>query len=115
MKTYILSLVFVLLSFICFAQDSYIVNGETYELLKETNGTIELLWNKIDGYYRYFVKKDNKIIELVNTKDEDENYKQDYKVVLTELTSDKNLSTKKINLTLISLKQFIDEYNALKD
>lgn len=115
MKNYFLSLALCFITFASVSQENYVVNGESYTLIKEVSGSVDLLWNIIDGTYRYFAKKDNTIIELVNTKDENGKYNDDYKNTLANLTSDKNLSTNKVKLTLISLKTFIDDYNALKN
>lgn len=115
MKNYVLSLLMSLIGFACVSQEMYTVNGQSYEFIKETNGSIELLWNEIDGIYRYFVKKNNSILELTNTTDENGNYSFEYKTTLNKLTSDKSLSANKVKLTLISLKNFIDGYNLLQD
>ena len=115
MKNYILSIALCFITFFSVAQETYMVDGESYDLIKETDGSIDLLWNIVDGTYRYFVKKDNTIVELVNTKDENGKYKDDYKTTLANLTSDKKISTKRLKLTLPSLKTFIDDYNTLKD
>ena len=111
MRKQIFILIFSLIGFACISQETYTVNGQAFELIKETNGSIELLWNEIDGVYRYFVKKDNSIVELTNTPDDNGNYKFEYRITLSNLTSDENLSTNNIRLTLIGLKKFIDEYN----
>jgi len=96
------------------AQDVYIVNDEKIQLNTEVNGDINLLWNIIDGEYRYFVSTDNSdLIELTNTK-KDGKYQEEYKALLNELTNG-TMSTKKLNLTLFSLKEFIDAYNASVD
>lgn len=97
------------------AQETYIVNNQNYKLIKENEGNLELLWNIIDGNYRYFIKKDGNILELKNKKGSSGKYNEDYKIILENLTIDKNLSAKKTNLTRISLKSFVDKYNLLKD
>nr|WP_321244811.1 hypothetical protein [uncultured Psychroserpens sp.] len=96
------------------AQETYAVDGEMLELKTEVNGKLDLLWNIIDGEYRYFVRtENNNIIELKNTKS-DGDFQQEYKTLLNELTNE-SLSTKKLNLTLFSLKEFIDTYNSNTD
>ncbi|MCB0383631.1 MAG: outer membrane beta-barrel protein [Psychroserpens sp.] len=96
------------------AQESYTINGETMELKTEVEGQLDLLWNIIDGEYRYFVRtEDNTITELKNTK-VDRKFKEEYKTLLSELTNN-SLSTKRLNLTLFSLKEFIDTYNISAD
>ncbi|MFK7781149.1 hypothetical protein [Psychroserpens sp.] len=96
------------------AQESYNVNGETLELKTEVEGKLDLLWNIIDGKYRYFVRtEDNTITELKNTKT-DRKFQEEYKSLLEELTNN-YASTKRLNLTLFSLKEFVDTYNASVD
>ncbi|MCB0388348.1 MAG: hypothetical protein KDD23_06600, partial [Winogradskyella sp.] len=62
------------------AQETYTVNGETLELKTEVEGNLDLLWNIIDGQYRYFVRtEDGSIKELVNTKNPDtKKYQKEY-------------------------------------
>lgn len=96
------------------AQESYTINGETLELKTEVEGQLDLLWNIIDGKYRYFVRtKDNTITELKNSK-VDRKFQEEYKTTLEELTNN-SMSTKRLNLTLFSLKEFIDTYNISAD
>ncbi|MFD2822879.1 hypothetical protein ACFS5M_04305 [Lacinutrix iliipiscaria] len=98
------------------AQNTFTVNNETLELKTEVEGTLDLLWNTIDGEFRYFVKDDSDAIqELKNTKDsESKTYKEEYKTVLNRLTGN-SISTDKVNLTLSSLRQFFDDYNVSKN
>ncbi len=96
------------------AQENYTVNDEQLSLKTEVEGTITLLWNTIDGEYRYFIQKENTITELKNTR-VDKTYTEEYKQVLKENTSDASLSVKKLKLTNASLKPFFIEYNSLKD
>ncbi|WP_460217712.1 hypothetical protein [Psychroserpens sp. MEBiC05023] len=96
------------------AQDTYVINGEALQLKKEVDGKLDLFWNIIDGKYRYFVKAETSpIMELTNTK-KDGKYQEEYKDLLNELTNG-SLSTKRLNLTLFSLKEFIDSYNSSID
>ena len=96
------------------AQETFIVNNEQLVLKNEVDGKLDLLWNIIDGQYRYFVRTEgNKIIELKNTK-KDGKFQQEYKALLHELT-DATMDTKRLNLTLFSLKEFIDKYNGTVD
>lgn len=95
------------------AQETYTVQGETLQLKTEVEGNLDLLWNIIDGRYRYFVRTtDNSITELVNTKSEKRHYQEEYKTTLQELTG---VSAEKVNLTLVDLKTFIDGYNLSQD
>ena len=111
---------FVLIALLCFShqfsycQDTYTVNGESLELKTEVEGKLDLLWNTIDGQYRYFVRtEDGSITELKNTKDSSNDYKEEYKTVLSDLTNGR--STDKLKLTLYSLRSYIDAYNASVD
>jgi hypothetical protein len=92
----------------------YTVDGRNYTLKTEVEGTLSLLWNTIDGDYRYFSKKGNLIVELKNTK-ENGSYQEEYKAVLKEATSDVQMMTDDVELTLASLRNFFNEYNAKAD
>lgn len=107
-------LTFLLFATNLFAQDTYKVAGEQLSLKTEVDGTISLLWNVIDGDYRYFLKKDTHIIELTNTKAGGD-YKEEYKQVLQAQTSDEDLSEDKVKLTTISLSEYFNEYNKKTD
>ncbi|MEZ4793333.1 MAG: hypothetical protein R2783_07700 [Gelidibacter sp.] len=111
----ILLLFLVLLSYNSIkAQETYTVNGETLQLKTEVDGQLDLLWNIIDNQYRYFIRtSDNTITELVNTRDDNDNYQEEYKTTLTNATS--GMSADKVNLTLPSLITFIEKYNKSKD
>ncbi|MDX1463030.1 MAG: hypothetical protein R3359_08235 [Marinirhabdus sp.] len=96
------------------SQESYQVEGETYTLKTDVDGTLTLLWNSIDGDYRYFVKKGNRIVELKNTKT-DGRYQEEYKATLEELTADNPASASDINLTLPELRKYVRAYNKRVD
>ncbi len=96
------------------AQNTYNIAGQEYTLKAEVEGALTLLWNTIDGEYRYFSKKGDEIAELKNTK-VDGKYQEEYKHVLLSQTQDESLSVKKLHLTTTSLKAFFNEYNKLKD
>ena len=115
MKKIIFLLLFVFFCFSVSAQKQYSVNGESFKLKTEVNGTINLLWTLIDRKYRYFVEKDGTIIELVNTKNDNKKFQEEYKVVLNNLTKGSGLSTEKVKLTLYSLRNFINGYNSSKN
>ena len=109
----------VFITFLCLtlqfshSQETFTVNGETIELKTEIDGKLDLLWNIIDGQYRYFVRTENSALtELKNTKDSEKNYKEEYKSILSDLTG---MPTNKLKLTLYSLRNFLDEYNASQD
>lgn len=113
MKKIFLILIFSFAFQLNHCQETYTINGETLELKTEVDGKLDLLWNIIDGEYRYFVRTENgNIIELKNTRDEDNNYKEEYKSTLGELTG---MSTDKLKLTLYSLRSHIDTYNVSVD
>lgn len=94
------------------AQETYTINGTTYELKTEVSGTLTLLWNSIDQRYRYFIKKGTQIQELENTKGAKGKFQEEYKALLATLTG---MDTSKIKLTLPSLKKFITQYNVSVD
>ena len=110
----------VFLFFVCFvfqlsySQETYTINGETLELKTEIDGKLDLLWNIIDGKYRYFVRsEDGTITELKNTKNTDNKFQEEYKATLSNLTN--GMSTDKLKLTLYSLSNYLDAYNASAD
>lgn len=115
MKKISLILLLFCISFSMFSQKDYTINGETYQLKTEVEGTINLLWNTIDGKYRYFLEKDTKIVELTNTKDNNNSYKQEYLDTLISFTNSTNADTKNVKLTLPSLKNYINNYNSSLD
>ena len=104
------------LAFISFghSQETYTIDGEKLELRKEVDGTIDLLWNVVEGKYRYFVSKNGSFVELKNTRGEDKKYREEFKETLASLTGG-SISTEKLNLTLFSLREFLNDYNASTD
>ncbi len=99
----------------CNAQQSYTVDGKEYQLKSEISGTLELLWNTIDGEFRYFIKKGSEITELTNTRDSNNKYQEEYKGVLQNLTDGNGSSTQDVKLTLPSLRDFVYNYNKSVD
>lgn len=98
-----------------FAQQQYTVDGKQYTLQTEIEGPLTLLWNTIDGEYRYFSKKGTEILELTNTK-VDGKYQEEYKATLQSQTQDANAGdASKVKFTLPSLTSFFVSYNKLKD
>lgn len=93
---------------------SYTVNGNDYELQTEVEGPLTLLWNVIDQEYRYFIKKDEVITELTNT-EENGDYQQEYKTQLKNVTTGVAMNTGRLNLTLASLRKFVNDYNKQVD
>ena len=96
------------------AQQEYTIDGQNYTLNTDVEGPLTLLWNSINGEYRYFSKKGNEIVELKNTK-QNGDYQEEYKETLKHQTSDAVVSTEKVKLTLPSLHDFFVEYNKQKD
>ncbi len=114
MKKFLLFILFCTVFQLNYSQENYTINGETLELKTESNGKLDLLWNVIDGKYRYFVRTQNgSITELKNTKDKDKNYLEEYKSTLISLTNGQ--STDQLKLTLYSLRNYIDAYNTSVD
>ncbi|GAB4160428.1 MAG: hypothetical protein Tsb0033_16380 [Winogradskyella sp.] len=114
MKKILIAILFLLAFQLNYSQQTYTVNGESLELKTEIDGQIDLLWNVIDGQFRYFVRtNDGTLTELKNTKDDNNNYQEEYKSTLGNLTN--GMSTDKLKLTLYSLRNYIDSYNASVD
>ena len=109
----------IVLLFACFvfqfnySQETYTIDGETLELKTEIDGQLDLLWNIIDGEYRYFIRtEDGTITELKNTKDSNNTYQEEYKSTLSQLTGK---SADRLKLTQYSLRAYVDAYNASVD
>ena len=98
-----------------FSQKDYTVNGTTYQLKTEVEGSIDLLWNVIDGNYRYFVEKDGEIEELTNTKNNSGSFQEEYLSTLKELTGNSDVNSKSVKLTLPSLRDFVNQFNVSAD
>lgn len=107
----ILSLIF--LPIFTIAQESYTVDGETLKLNEDVKGEITLLWNIIDGKYRFFIKSDINIKELKNSKI-DNKYQEEYKATLGSFTY-YLVDYSDVNLTLPSLREFFNTYNKKVD
>ena len=114
MKKLIFLCCFLLSCSLLKAQESYVVKGETLQLKTEVDGKLDLLWNIIDNEYRYFIRtSDDAIIELQNTRDDNDRYQEEYRTTLQNATS--GMSAKKVNLTLPSLISFVEDYNKTLD
>ncbi|WP_299102224.1 hypothetical protein [uncultured Winogradskyella sp.] len=96
-----------------YSQDNYTIKGESLELNTEIEGKIGLLWTSKNGNFRYFVKKNNSITELKNTKGDDKNYRAEYKTTLSKLTNGK--TTESLNFRLYDIKSYVDSYNVSED
>ena len=110
----LLLLLALLLTGTLFAQNSYTIDGQTYELSREVDGPMSLLLGVVDGQYRYFIEKDGQLVELTNTK-EGKKYQDEYKQTLSELSSDHPIDTSDVKLTKGSLRKFCNVYNGLAD
>lgn len=98
------------------AQETHTIKGETLQLKTEVDGKLDLLWNIIDNEYRYFIRaSDNTITELLNTRNDNDSYQEEYKTTLTNATVGSGMNTDKVNLTLPSLITFIETYNKTQD
>lgn len=112
MKKILFLLVLTTCSFSVSAQQQYTVNGKNYELKTAVEGNIDLLWNSIDKQFRYFVKTiDGNIFELINTKNINNKYQEEYKTQLSELTKNTSVSAANLKFTLNDLTQFFKQYN----
>jgi hypothetical protein len=114
MKKLIILIGFIIFNISLYGQETYNIGNETLELKTEVEGNLDLLWTIDNSKYRYFVRtEDGNIQELVNTKNPDtRKYQEEYKTVLNNLTTGSGLSTKNMSLTLFSLKEFINRYDA---
>lgn len=96
------------------AQESYTVNGKTYQLYTEVEGNLSLLWNTVDKEYRYFARKNGNILELKNTQ-KNGDFQQEYKQTLEALTKDAGLNPDYVRFTKGSLAEYIQSYNSMTD
>ncbi|WP_405575264.1 hypothetical protein [Winogradskyella sp. Asnod2-B02-A] len=111
-KLLLFSLLFLIFQ-VNYSQENYTINGESFNLKMEAEGTLDLLWTSDSGTYRYFVKTENDVItELKNTKD-NKTYQEEYKTLLSNLTN--GMATDKLKFTLYDLKAFINTYNISAD
>ena len=104
---------FISTSALC--QTTQTIDGKTYELIEEISGKTSLYYNVIDGQYHYFIKKEDNITELTNTKNENGKFQEEYKEILSILTADAGMDISKVNLTLGSLRTYVDQYNKASD
>ncbi|GAA4268374.1 hypothetical protein [Hyunsoonleella aestuarii] len=112
-RLFLLLLIFIFNSSILFGQERVAFNGETLNLELEVDGNLDLLSMKKDKSYRFFVRDSNNTLhELVNTKDEDKTYFNEFRDVLADLTKDANMSTSEVGFGRYSLKKFIKAYNS---
>jgi hypothetical protein len=97
------------------AQITHSVDGKEVQLTEDITGNASLFHIVIDNQFRYFIRKDETITELTNTKDENGAYQGEYKEILSILTADAPMAVADVNLTLDSLRTFVDQYNKKSD
>lgn len=90
------------------AQEPFIIEGDTLQLQREVKGPLSLYWSEKNHKYQYFVQKGNRMVELKNTKGQEE-----FKEQLAALTTDTRLKTRDVKFVLYSLRHFVNSYNSL--
>ena len=116
MNKFIIITVFaILLSVSSFAQITHKIDGKSYDLTEEITGKASLYYTIIDEEYHYFIKKDDNLTELTNTKDDNGKYQGEYKEILSILTADAGMDISNVNLTIGSLRKYVDNYNKFSD
>lgn len=96
------------------AQETYIVNGETIELKLKVDGEVDFLMSAEDNVYRYFIRTaDNEVLELLNTRDDQDNFKEEYKAILEKATS--GMSAANVRFTYPSISSYIETYDKGQD
>ncbi|NLN26486.1 MAG: hypothetical protein GX163_12745, partial [Bacteroidetes bacterium] len=91
------------------AQQTYHINGEELMLETAVEGPLTLLWQKENRDYRYFLKRDNEIVELKNTKEGSAD-REEYKEVLRRHTFN-TLPVNRVKFNLKGLSNFFVNYN----
>ena len=102
----------IVLSNDLWAQELQVAQVDTEKLVTEVEGTLDLLWMKDKSRYRYFVRKDDKLVELINT-DIDGPEKKEFRRQLRQLIPGVPLVTADVKFLLYSLRHFINKYNSL--
>ena len=95
-------LFFLLLGFSGFSQKEYQVNGESLLLYVEEEGELSLLTERSTRDYRYFLKKDDQLVELT---------KENYREKIDEYTASIDLNTRKLDFTRRDLSMIVLKYN----
>lgn len=110
MKRYSLFVLLLVLSIpVIQAQQTYHINGEELMLETAVEGPLTLLWQKENRDYRYFLKRDNEIVELKNTKEGSAD-REEYKEVLRRHTFN-TLPVHRVKFNLKGLSIFFVNYN----
>ena len=94
-----------------FAQEPFIIEGDTLMLKREVNGPLSLYWNEESNNYRYFVQKGDRVVELENSRVSGEE-KRRYQLQLEEFTRDARIYTGDVKFVLYSLRYFVNRYNS---
>lgn len=107
--THALLVFFFLISASSFAQEIFIIEGDTLELKREVNGDLSLYYSQDrDSSIRYFVQKGGRMSELTN---EIVNGVPRFQSQLKEFTSDARISTSEVEFSLPGLRDFTMNYN----
>ncbi len=94
--------IFLFISQLSFAQKEYTVAGEDLLLYVEEEGNLTLLTERSTRDYRFFLLKDEKIVELT---------KENYIDKINEFTADMDLNTRKLNFNRRDLSRVVLKYN----
>ncbi|MEO7282775.1 outer membrane beta-barrel protein [Gelidibacter sp.] len=112
MKRFVFITIFLFSAFLASAQKTYTIDGQSVQLKSAIEGPLDLLWNSFDNQYRYFIRtEDHQLLELLNTKNANNTFQEEYKSTLTQLTNN-TLNASKTNFNLRDLAHFVDQYNA---
>jgi len=112
-KLCILLIVFISSLTNSYTQIQHTINGQTLTLHLETEGTLDFLsYTNKDERHLFIRDQNDSIIELINTKDIDNTYFQEYKEQLEFLTKGSNMSADDVSFGVYSIKQFIKAYNS---
>ena len=116
MKNIVIVLIFAFFASISsFAQTTHTINGKSYNLTEEITGKATLFYTTVNGEYKYFIQKNEELTELTNTKGKNGKYQEEFKEILSILTTEAALDISDIKFTLGSLKIYIDDYNKAVD
>ncbi|TXG36733.1 autotransporter outer membrane beta-barrel domain-containing protein [Seonamhaeicola maritimus] len=112
-KLFLILLVYLTIMSFSFAQEQFAINNETPNLKVETEGELDLLSLKTKDTLRLFVRDNyGTLQELLNTQNDDNSFREEFKDVLNKLTKDSGMSMENVGFGRYSLKQFIKAYNS---
>ncbi len=96
------------------AQETYTVNGESLILKLKVEGTLDLLMSTDDNSYRYFIRSTNATItELLNTRDDEGLFREEYKATLETATSGRSAAD--VRFTYPSISTYVEMYDESQD